>query len=57
MRQTRETGCRPRKLSRPAALGLVPILAAPGAHSYSVLTHEAIIQTAAAQAIPGCHPG
>jgi hypothetical protein len=46
MRQKRETGCRPRKLSRPAALWLLLILAAPGAHSYSVLTHEAIIDSA-----------
>jgi hypothetical protein len=46
MRQKRETGCRPRKRSRPAALGLLLILAAPGAHSYSVLTHEAIIDSA-----------
>ena len=46
MRQKRETGCRPRKLQRLAALGLLLILAAPGAHSYSVLTHEAIIDSA-----------
>jgi hypothetical protein len=46
MRQNRETGCRPRKLQRPAALGLLLIFAAPAAWSYSVLTHEAIIDSA-----------
>jgi hypothetical protein len=46
MRQERETVCRTRKLQRPAVLGLLLILAAPGAHSYSVLTHEAIIDSA-----------
>jgi hypothetical protein len=46
MSQTREPGCRPRKIQRPAALGLLLILAAPAAYSYSVLTHEAIIDSA-----------
>ena len=46
MRETREAGCRPRRLLRSATLGLWLILAAPGAHSYSVLTHEAIIDSA-----------
>ena len=46
MRQKRETGGRPRRLRRPAALGLLLILAAQAAYSYSVLTHEAIIDSA-----------
>ena len=36
---------RPRKLQHPAALGLLLLFAAPAAHSYSVLTHEAIIDS------------
>jgi hypothetical protein len=34
-----------RKLGRPAALGLLLLLLAPAAYSYSVLTHEAIIDS------------
>ena len=33
------------KLQHPAALGLMMLFAAPAAHSYSVLTHEAIIDS------------
>ena len=54
-----------RTLQRSAALGLLLLFAAPAAYSYSVLTHEAIIdsdlgqcdQTTATQAIPGRHTG
>jgi len=37
---------RPRKLRRSSALGLLLLIAAPSAYSYSVLTHEAIIDSA-----------
>jgi hypothetical protein len=46
MRQAREAAGRPGKLRRPAVLGLLLLVAAPMAYPYSVLTHEAIIDSA-----------
>ncbi len=46
MRQMRQAGSRSRKLQRSAALGLCLLLGAPAGYSYSVLTHEAIVDSA-----------
>ena len=46
MRPAREAPCRLWKLRRPAALGLLLFFTAPAADSYSVLTHEAIVDSA-----------
>ena len=51
MRREREAPCRLRRLQRPAALGLLLLFAVPAAYSYSVLTHEAIIDSAWGSAI------
>jgi hypothetical protein len=46
MRREREAPGRLRKLRHWAAMGLLLLIAAPAVHSYSVLTHEAIIDSA-----------
>ena len=46
MRREREAPCRIWNFWRPATLGLLLLITAPTASSYSVLTHEAIIDSA-----------
>jgi hypothetical protein len=45
MRQEREAAGQPRKLQNSAALVLLLLFAAPAAYPYSVLTHEAIVDS------------
>jgi hypothetical protein len=44
MGQKRETGSRPREVSRPAALGLLLILAALGAHCIPSGARDAVVR-------------
>ena len=46
MRREQEAPCRSWNFWRPATLGLLLLITAPTRHSYSVLTHEAIIDSA-----------